>query len=1303
MAYTLNTGREHKKFSYKALLFAENLNKFELLLNTISQHLNDIKMLSHEILSESDFESLLKDRCIFFVANSTTSRAQDAYSNEKTSNFYKIYYYAAIRMQTIPWNLIYKQKRSMVPQLPTYAFEESRFWPLDSMHSSMQNKAVNHQTEDLVSTNNEFEKKQMHMKQQISKNVSIEHILNDRILSESVSDQSCAVISCFNIPDYMFDLVGNLVGNRIDVKYWVPSLPPTVIDSILSGSGMQVFIILDIVDDELITSFMNELLLCGLKGPLLIMELNITGRKRDWSNFNIDNRSICLKIFEIEQNYLQKRTEISIDDLLNREGYMYLSSLIARNIRLMITPPISKAIVVSSENDLWKEVSGQSGTILTESQSVLQSFLLKSFENRILLISRCQNNESEVFRMMHPRDERGNLLSGLNNIDVSQCHESNDLNDLCKLLDLNIEEIVVIDSDMKQCVKNLEKHPSTLTLWFPDEKSVTEVLLDSIWSFDLNDAYFKFGKYLHQQIYSTLAYFMKKVKSCKRWIDSWPTELRKQTKINLLSPFLVDKQFQQIINESEVQNEHSSLEDVWFELLGAYPTRKSHFFNCGGDSLKAIYFVTKIRQEMQVDISLRDLFLNPKFVDLRKALKLLPKFETVDSKSMEFNAGRMSSMQTRFLLLQELTPNNTAYTECCAVFSNREHLNFDPLFSQVLKAFPILTTAVTEDENLDKFICRLPPEEVVMNSLAPTIEVDTSLSAKEEVYKLKPSFKMKNKLPLVKMQPIRITNDKICKIMVAVYMHHLLVDEVSANLLETALSSFLENRPFVYNQPEKSYCDFAHKEYLYLNSVQKQKDLEIFSEQFVSKPAESCLSFSVETWTDTKIYESKWTIFELDLNVQSLCTQLEISHFHYYFCCFLLTLRQYVGENDLIVNVPVTTRSHSFDNVFGPFLNIIMFRYEFDTSQNLKNFMLDAIANWIKVQEKNLLPYDEIISFLRDSKKITRIKTYNWFNYSLVTKNNSVYIHSKHTKFPFYVNVREKAASGVEIIIEWANGLIDDSIAQNFGASFVNAIRKITHNFDTMKEQPVLSIDVMTKEEFSQILSVYREMDPMPNSLVHRYFEKHCEAKGEKIAVVSEDRKITYQQLNKMATKIAAHLQKIIPEEEVQQKPIVVMMKRDELIVASVLAIWKIGGYFLPISDDTQQKLFQLFSDEKTETHHVLINFNEDELEVEVPTCVKLIDVRNLLANACKYEFVDKIASWSAKNTFAYVYLTSGTTGKPKRCMISHENLGVFGNACFHEYKLDTFEVIIPQWLPISFDVFINDITFALLMTGGSI
>ena len=68
-----------------------------------------------------------------------------------------------------------------------------------------------------------------------------------------------------------------------------------------------------------------------------------------------------------------------------------------------------------------------------------------------------------------------------------------------------------------------------------------------------------------------------------------------------------------------------------------------------------------------------------------------------------------------------------------------------------------------------------------------------------------------------------------------------------------------------------------------------------------------------------------------------------------------------------------------------------------------------------------------------------------------------------------------------------------------------------------------------------------------------------------RFAVVYEDNFLSYKHLNNTADKIAFGLQQNISQISLRKNPVVIVMEKNELAIASIIGVWKAGGYFLPV------------------------------------------------------------------------------------------------------------------------------------------
>ena len=80
--------------------------------------------------------------------------------------------------------------------------------------------------------------------------------------------------------------------------------------------------------------------------------------------------------------------------------------------------------------------------------------------------------------------------------------------------------------------------------------------------------------------------------------------------------------------------------------------------------------------------------------------------------------------------------------------------------------------------------------------------------------------------------------------------------------------------------------------------------------------------------------------------------------------------------------------------------------------------------------------------------------------------------------------------------------------------------------------------------------------------MIHKIFEGQVEEVSDRVAVVYEDRQITYGELNRRSNQLAHYL---VARGVSKGKLVGVLLNRDLELVITILAILKIGGVYMPL------------------------------------------------------------------------------------------------------------------------------------------
>jgi amino acid adenylation domain-containing protein len=178
------------------------------------------------------------------------------------------------------------------------------------------------------------------------------------------------------------------------------------------------------------------------------------------------------------------------------------------------------------------------------------------------------------------------------------------------------------------------------------------------------------------------------------------------------------------------------------------------------------------------------------------------------------------------------------------------------------------------------------------------------------------------------------------------------------------------------------------------------------------------------------------------------------------------------------------------------------------------------------------------------------------------------------------------------------------------------------------------------------------------NQCLHQLFEAQVERTPEAVAVVFEQKRLTYQELNQRANQLAHYLKKLGVGPEVL---VGICMERSLEMVVGLLGILKAGGAYLPLEPAYPQERLA-FMLEEAQTPVLL---TQEQNLPGLPSIDGLGGNSAILRLVCletdwaviSAESQENLVSGVKPDNLAYVIYTSGSTGKPKGVLITHDNV----------------------------------------------
>ncbi|MGF9936327.1 AMP-binding protein, partial [Paenibacillus ehimensis] len=129
----------------------------------------------------------------------------------------------------------------------------------------------------------------------------------------------------------------------------------------------------------------------------------------------------------------------------------------------------------------------------------------------------------------------------------------------------------------------------------------------------------------------------------------------------------------------------------------------------------------------------------------------------------------------------------------------------------------------------------------------------------------------------------------------------------------------------------------------------------------------------------------------------------------------------------------------------------------------------------------------------------------------------------------------------------------------------------------------IASLGILTAEEKTQIEHVFNPAAPESpeNEAFHALFEQQAERTPEATAVVYENDRLTYRELNERANRLARTLraQGVKPNRLVG-----ILADRSTELLVGALAVWKAGGAYVPLDPDYPSDRIQFMLEDSAAT-----------------------------------------------------------------------------------------------------------------------
>jgi amino acid adenylation domain-containing protein len=375
-----------------------------------------------------------------------------------------------------------------------------------------------------------------------------------------------------------------------------------------------------------------------------------------------------------------------------------------------------------------------------------------------------------------------------------------------------------------------------------------------------------------------------------------------------------------------------------------------------------------------------------------------------------------------------------------------------------------------------------------------------------------------------------------------------------------------------------------------------------------------------------------------------------------------LLLSRYSGEPEVVFGATVSGRPVDLpwaETMIGLFINTLPVRASVPPDAALLTWLKELQARQVELRQYEYSPLVQVQEWSEIPRGRPLFESILVFeNYpvdaSLREQRGSLQIEDvrsfSRTNYPLTVVV----APGRELSLEIAYdpGRFDSAAVERM----LGHLRTLLASIAADPTQRLAAIPLLTEAERQQLLIDWKQTaTPFPDGrCAHELFEAQAARAPEAIALVFEEQRLTYRELNARANQLAHYLRKLGVGPEVL---VGICIERSPEMIVGALGVLKAGGAYLPLDPSYPPERIAFMLEDAQTT--LLLTATNDETADKEQNNPPVFSVVDLIADwpIIAEESANNPAHAATAGNLAYVIYTSGSTGRPKGVLLQHRGL----------------------------------------------
>lgn len=383
---------------------------------------------------------------------------------------------------------------------------------------------------------------------------------------------------------------------------------------------------------------------------------------------------------------------------------------------------------------------------------------------------------------------------------------------------------------------------------------------------------------------------------------------------------------------------------------------------------------------------------------------------------------------------------------------------------------------------------------------------------------------------------------------------------------------------------------------------------------------------------------------------------------------YKVLLHHYTKQKDIIVGVPTMGRQEDrFETLIGYFINMMAVRSKNIGSQPLTAFIRELQLTVAVGLDHAAFPFPALVRELNVDRSAADSPVFQtaflYQNFFQATGLQKVLEPYQTLGIEYIEDIRQEGEFELALEIYEQENETVLHLLYNPDLYELSSIESMMENYmklaQHMMEDPSLPLEAYSLQLNQEQTSLLEQWNATGTNIandkcIHEVFEEKAKQTPDAVAVMFEDRSLTYKEVDEKSTSVAVYLQHqgVRPEQ-----PVGICAERSFDMIIGILGILKAGGAYVPLDPSfPQERLKYMLKDSQASI--VLTQPNvHDRISGLTGSHVKAINIEL----ACRNGYTDQQSSGLKREVkpehLAYIIYTSGSTGEPKGVMVEHRSI----------------------------------------------